>query len=79
MRQLPHLLQKLVDTFYKKEKTSQQPLMRVLRGACSQFLQEGGAMGAQLSTGVLMGLYYLKLVLQRDERKSAWVTSKALF
>lgn len=40
MRQLAHLLQKLVDTFYKKEKTSQQPLMGVLRGACSQFLQE---------------------------------------
>lgn len=37
-----------------------------------------GSMGAQLSTGVSMGLYYLKLVLQRDGRKSDLVSSKAL-
>lgn len=37
MRQLPRLLQKLVDTLwlYSKEKTSQRPLVEVLRGVCS--------------------------------------------
>lgn len=37
-----------------------------------------GDVGVQLSTSVPMDLYYLKLVPQRDERKSDRVTSKVL-
>lgn len=68
MRQLPHLLQKLVDTFYKKREnfsaTTYGGTQRSLQPVSSRGVS--GVTGTQPSTGVPVDLYYLKLVLQGD-------------